>query len=85
MRRDYKPDSVPRNRIGQRSFSLLCMLLTAASLAGARSSDPPSVQAINTSTSITVDGYLNEPVWRDARAEACSAITETRGGDTVRN
>jgi hypothetical protein len=51
MRRDYKP--------------LLCMLLTATSLA-AQSTDPPSVQAINTSTSITLDGHLDEPVWRDA-------------------
>jgi Domain of unknown function (DUF5916) len=66
MRRDYKPRSAQRCHVGQRSFSLLCMLFAATSFAGAQSSDPPSIQAMSVSTSITLDGHLDEPVWRDA-------------------
>jgi hypothetical protein len=66
MRNGYKPGSILRVCIGQRSFSLLYMLLVATSLAGARPSDTPSVQAMSASTSITLDGHLDEPAWREA-------------------
>jgi hypothetical protein len=64
-----RPDTtcgVPAAWIVQYSLSLLCVLLTVTSLARPQSSDPPSVQAVSTGTSITLDGHLDESVWRDA-------------------
>jgi hypothetical protein len=47
----------------------LYALLAAATLASARSNDGPAVQVSATSSaSITLDGLLNEPAWRDAPA-----------------
>src|SRR5262245_425127 len=66
MRHEYKSWRIFPGSHGQRSFSLLCILLAATSFAGAGTSDPPSVQALSASTSITLDGHLDEPVWRDA-------------------
>jgi hypothetical protein len=44
-----------------------CALLATATLAGARSDDGPAVNVSPTSSaSITLDGVLNEPAWRDA-------------------
>src|SRR5580765_5671645 len=44
-----------------------CVLLATARLVSASSEDKPAVQAsANSSPSITLDGLLNEPVWRDA-------------------
>src|SRR5689334_2800062 len=45
----------------------LCALLATATLATARSDDRPAVKVSSTSSaSITLDGLLNEPAWRDA-------------------
>ena len=45
----------------------LCALLATATLASARSDDGPAVKVSATSSaSITLDGLLNEPAWRDA-------------------
>jgi hypothetical protein len=45
----------------------LCALLATATLAGARSDDGPTVKVSTTSSaSISLDGLLNEPAWRDA-------------------
>ena len=66
MRRDYTPCFL--HRVGQRSISLLCMLSAAVSLAVAGTSDAPSVHATGGSTSITLDGHLEEPMWHDAPA-----------------
>jgi hypothetical protein len=45
----------------------LCVILATATLASARSGDGPSVKVSATSSpSITLDGVLNEPAWREA-------------------
>src|SRR6266498_377918 len=50
-----------------RRYWALCALLATATLASARSDDGPAVKVSPTSSaSITLDGLLNEPAWRDA-------------------
>src|SRR5438132_5627949 len=57
--------SLPRRRIRWQSF--FGVLLATATLASARSEDGPVATASATSLpSITLDGRLNEPAWRDA-------------------
>src|SRR5438105_6450991 len=57
--------SLPRRRIRRQSF--FGVLLATATLASARSEDGPVATASATSLpSITLDGRLNEPAWRDA-------------------
>src|SRR6266700_4145951 len=52
---------------GRRRHWALCALLATTSLASARSDDAPAVKVTPTSSSsITLDGLLNEPAWRDA-------------------
>jgi len=51
----------------QKSFWLLAILFFGVVSARATGNDPPSVQAIvRASASITLDGRLDEPVWREA-------------------
>ena len=55
-----------RHRLHRRHWAL-CALLATATLANARSDDGPAVKVSATSSaSITLDGLLNEPAWRDA-------------------
>jgi len=55
-----------RPRLYRRHWAL-CALLATATLANARSDDGPAVQvSVTSSASITLDGLLNEPAWRDA-------------------
>src|SRR5436305_769958 len=73
MLRPDKPQPSPTSRTkdsrGHRQHRwqwALCALL-ATSLASARSDDGPAVKVSSTSSaSITLDGLLNEPSWRDA-------------------
>src|SRR5262249_59813751 len=51
---------------GQQCFLLFCILLTAAGIAGADPTDPPRVQALSSSVSITLHGHLDELAWPDA-------------------
>src|SRR3954466_16360109 len=52
---------------GYRWHWALCALLATATLVSARSDDGPAVKAAPISSpSITLDGLLNEPAWRDA-------------------
>jgi len=56
-----------RNQRWNRRKWALCALLATASLASARSDDGPTVKVSTTSSaSISLDGLLNEPAWRDA-------------------
>src|SRR6266436_920244 len=67
-----QPEAVRRVRDfrchrGHRRHWALCALLATATLASARSDDGPAVHVAPTSSpSITLDGLLNEPAWRDA-------------------
>ena len=46
---------------------IFCVLLGTITLASARSDDGPAAKAsAASSASITLDGLLNEPAWRDA-------------------
>src|SRR3954470_11318939 len=50
-----------------RRYWALCALLATATFTNARSDNGPAVQVYATfSASITLDGLLNEPAWRDA-------------------
>ena len=80
MRRDYTPCFL--HRVGQRSISLLCMLSAAVSLAVAGTSDAPSVHATGGSTSITLDGHLDEPMWHDAPVLKLVQQSPTPGAPT---
>src|SRR5258706_13808506 len=67
-----QPEAVRRVRDfrchrGHRRHWALCALLATATLASARSDDGPAVKVAPTqSPSITQDGLLLEPAWRDA-------------------
>src|SRR5882724_11059033 len=51
----------------QKPFCVLAILFFGTVSARATGNDPPSVQAVvRASASITLDGRLDEPVWRDA-------------------
>jgi len=67
-------------RAGQRFFLLVSLLLALASPAEAN--DPPSVQATTASTAITLDGRLDEPVWRDAPVLKLTQQAPKPGGPT---
>jgi hypothetical protein len=57
--------SLRYRRSGWQCF--FCVLLASATVASARSDDAPAATASATSSaSITLDGLLNEPAWRDA-------------------
>jgi hypothetical protein len=71
-RNNPQPDPVrplrdPRCHRRHRWQWTLCALLATATLARAHSDDGPAVKVSATSSaSITLDGLLNEPAWRDA-------------------
>src|SRR5262249_46475524 len=61
------------------SFFLVCVLMgTAVS----QSNDPPTVQAVSTTASITLDGHLDEPEWRDAPVLRLTQQAPRPGGPT---
>jgi len=69
MRKQPSPSRsvfVPR---GQKCYWLVTVLLWGAASAHGTGNDPPSVEAVlRASASITLDGRLDEPVWREAPA-----------------
>ena len=67
MRKQLSPsrDAVVSKR--QKCFWLVSVLFVGAASARGTGNDPPSVQAlVRPSVSMTLDGRLDEPVWRDA-------------------
>src|SRR5882724_11927695 len=61
------PLRASRNQRRNRWQWALCALLATATLASARSDDGPAVKvSAISSASISLDGLLNEPAWRDA-------------------
>src|SRR5437016_11549079 len=63
---NLQPEAVRLVQRHRRHWAL-CALLATATLASARSDDGPAVKVSPTSSaSITLDGLLNEPAWRDA-------------------
>src|SRR6184192_1697903 len=74
MLRRNKPQPAPIRRVRDSRCHrrhtwrwAFCALLATATLASARSEDGPTVKVSTTSSaSISLDGLLNEPAWRDA-------------------
>src|SRR5437868_295234 len=67
---------------GQRFFWLLYLPLAATMPSNSMANDRPSIRAVHTSASITLDGRLDESAWRDAPILTLTQQSPRPGADT---